>query len=119
VDGAEPLAVESAAGQRCGEAIEVAVDDGLIDAPADPSGVAGGHDRRRQGENDRHGRGARSRRTGNELAAGSALDIGRVNDGELTGGEPTTQLAVKDPEGQPRRTLIRGITRDRLAVSVG
>lgn len=58
MDGGETLAVESTSRKGCGEAIEVAVDDGLVDVAADAGGVPGRHDRRRKGENDGHGRDA-------------------------------------------------------------
>jgi hypothetical protein len=118
VDGGEPLAVETVRSQDRGEAIEVAVDDGLVDLPADACGVPGGHDRRRQGENDGHGRDAGSCSARNELAAGGGLDVGCVDDDESASSESPTQLAMEDPEGEPRSSLVRGVSRDRLAVGV-
>jgi hypothetical protein len=118
VDGGEPLAVEPTRGQCRGETIEVAVDDGLVDLPEDASGVPGGHDRRRKGENDGHGRDVGSRRARNELAAGGTFDVRCVDDDEAPDGEPPNQLAMEDPEGQSRGSLVRGVPRDRLAVGV-
>jgi hypothetical protein len=118
VDGGEPLAVEPPRGQGDGETIEVTVDDRLVDAPAGAGRVPAGDDGRRKGEDDGHGRDTGSRGARNELAARGTLDVRRVDDDESPEGEPANQLAVEDPEGQPRRSLVRGVARDRLAVGV-
>jgi hypothetical protein len=97
----------------------MAVDDSLTDLPAAARGVPGGYDGRRKGENDGHGRDAGSCSARHELAAGSSLDVGGIDDDEPAGSEPSTQLAMEDLEGQPCRSLIRGVPRDRLAVGVG
>ena len=55
----------------------------------------------------------------NELTACGTLDVGCVDDDEAAGGESPTQLAMEDPEGRPRRSLVGGVTRDCLAVRVG
>jgi hypothetical protein len=119
VDGSEALSTQSIGGKGARKAPEVAIDDSLVDDPARASGVPGGDDRGREGKHDRDGRHARQGCPDKEGPPSGRLDVGRIDDGEPPSGQPLLQLAMEDRERQPRRTLVGGVARDRLAKRVG
>ena len=119
IDGSETLSGQAIGGEGGLQAPEVAIDDGLVDDPADASRVPGGDDRGRKGEDDGNRRHARRGRPHEEGPPSGRLDVGRVDDSEPPSDKPLLQLAMEDRKGEPRRSLVRGVARDRLAIGVG
>jgi hypothetical protein len=119
VDCSEALLAQSIGGEGGLQAPEVTIHDSLVDDPADASGVSGGDDRRRKGEDDGNRRHARRGRPHEEGPPSRRLDVGSVDDGEPPSGKPLLQLAMEDRKRHSRGTLVGGVTRDRLAKRVG
>jgi hypothetical protein len=119
MDRSEALVAETPGREGRGKAPEVAVDDGLVDDPADASGVPHGDDRFGEGEDDGDRRPASGRCAVDDRAARGSLDIRGVHDDEATGCEAPLELAVEDLEGEPCRALVAGVARDRLSIGVG
>jgi len=97
----------------------VAIDDDLVDDPAGAPGVPRSDDRGREVEHDGDARHACAGRPLEERPSRRSLDIRRVDNDQPAGGQPLLQLAMEDRERQPRRSLVRGVTGDRLAIRVG
>lgn len=119
MDGGETLSAQAIGGKGSRQAPEVAIDDGLVDDPSSSSGVPCRDDGPRQGEDDGDGRHACPGRPLEERPSRRSLDIRGVDNDQPAGGKPLLQLAMEDRERQPRRTLVGGVTRDRLAKRVG
>ena len=119
MDGRESFARNSTVAERNRQASEMPLDDRRVHDPLCPSRVPGVNYPRRQREDNRDCRNARSMGPIHQGPPGVMLDVRCVDDDEPSRSQPPNNLAMEDREGRPSPSLIGLVPAEERPVRIG